>query len=72
MEYQKTINLSDNTPNQQSRFRKKSWVEINMTHVEQILLNLIFFFFTNIHSSQDSKGREREYLFNSSQQVPPA
>ena len=29
MEYQKIINLSDNTPNQRSRFRKKSWVEKN-------------------------------------------
>ena len=29
MEYQKTINLLDNTPNQPSRFKTKIWVEIN-------------------------------------------
>ena len=29
MEYQKAINLLDNTPNQPSKFRTKNWVEIN-------------------------------------------
>ena len=29
MEYQKIINLSDNTPNQTVKFRTKNWVEIN-------------------------------------------
>ena len=29
MEYQKTINLLDNTPNQLSKFRTKNWIEIN-------------------------------------------
>ena len=29
MEYQKIINLLDNKPNQPSKFRTKSWVEIN-------------------------------------------
>ena len=29
MEYQKIIKLSDNTPNQWSKFRTKNWVEIN-------------------------------------------
>ena len=29
MEYKKIINLLDNAPNQQNRFRTKSWVEIN-------------------------------------------
>ena len=29
MEYQKIINLLDNTPNQPARFRIKNWVEIN-------------------------------------------
>ena len=29
MEYQKIINLLDNTPNQSSKFRIKNWVEIN-------------------------------------------
>ena len=29
MEYQKTINLLENTPNQPSKFRTKSWVEVN-------------------------------------------
>ena len=27
MEYQKVINVSDNTPNQQSKFKTKNWVE---------------------------------------------
>ena len=29
MEYQKIINLLDNTPNQLSKFRTKTWIEIN-------------------------------------------
>ena len=29
MEYQKIINLLDNTPNQPSKFKKQNWVEIN-------------------------------------------
>ena len=29
MEYQKIINLLDNTPNQPTKLRTKNWVEIN-------------------------------------------
>ena len=29
MEYQKLINLLDNTPNQTTKIRTKNWVEIN-------------------------------------------
>ena len=29
MEYQKTINLFGNTPNELTKFRTKSWVQIN-------------------------------------------
>ena len=29
MEYQKRINLLENTPNQPSKFRTANWVEIN-------------------------------------------
>ena len=29
MEYQKIINLFDNTPNQPTKFRTKKWIEIN-------------------------------------------
>ena len=29
MEYQKIINLLDNTSNQPSKFRTKNWIEIN-------------------------------------------
>ena len=29
MEYQKIINLLDNTPNQLSKFKTKYWIEIN-------------------------------------------
>ena len=29
MEYQKIINLLDNTPNQPSKFRTNNWTEIN-------------------------------------------
>ena len=29
MEYQKIINLLDNTPNQLSKFKTKNWIEIN-------------------------------------------
>ena len=38
MEYQKTINLLENTPNQPTKFRTKNWVEIMMTRVERITL----------------------------------
>ena len=36
MECQKIINLSDNTSNQPSKFKTKSWVEVNEMHVERI------------------------------------
>ena len=29
MEYQKIINLLDNTPNQPTKFRTNNWIEIN-------------------------------------------
>ena len=29
MDYQKIISLLDNTPNRLSKFRTKSWIEIN-------------------------------------------
>ena len=29
MEYQKIINLSENTPNQPKTFRTKNWIQIN-------------------------------------------
>ena len=29
MEYQKIINLSENTPDQPSKFRTKNWININ-------------------------------------------
>ena len=29
MEYQKILNLLDNSPNQPSKFRTKNWAEIN-------------------------------------------
>ena len=29
MEYQKIINLLDNTPNQPTKFRTKNWIDIN-------------------------------------------
>ena len=29
MEYQKILNLVDNTPNQPTKFRTKNWFEIN-------------------------------------------
>ena len=36
MEYQKRINLLDNTPSQTSIFRTKSWVEIMFNHGENV------------------------------------
>ena len=36
MEHQKIINLSDNTPNQPTKFRKNVWVEKMMIHVKRI------------------------------------
>ena len=29
MEYQRIVNLLDNTPNQPTKFRTKNWVELN-------------------------------------------
>ena len=43
MEYQKIINLLDNTSNQPTKFRTKNWVEIMMgvEHITKIvMLNL--------------------------------
>ena len=34
MEYQKIINLLENTMNQPSIFRTKRWVQVNDNHVE--------------------------------------
>ena len=39
MEYQKIINLLDNTPNQLSKFRTKTWVEINDDTRERYNIN---------------------------------
>ena len=38
MEYQKVINLLDNTPNQPTNFRTKNWDEINDDAHEHITL----------------------------------
>ena len=38
IEYQKIINLLDNTSNQPSKFRTKNWVEIMMNQEEHIIL----------------------------------
>ena len=37
MEYQKIINLVDNTSNQMSKFRAKNWIEINVQSREVII-----------------------------------
>ena len=38
MEYQKIINLLENTTNQLSKFRTKNWDEVMMNHVELVTL----------------------------------
>ena len=38
MEYQRVINLLDNTPNQSNKFRTKIGLKYMMTHVERITL----------------------------------
>ena len=40
MEYQKIINLSDNIPNQLTKFRTKNWVKINDDAVARITLTI--------------------------------
>ena len=43
MEYQKIIDLLDNTPNQSSKFRTKNWIQINddLPHIAtSVKLNL--------------------------------
>ena len=46
MEYQKIINLSDDTTNKPSKFKTRNWVAIMMNHKEHIMkvmkLNLNF------------------------------
>ena len=37
MEYQKTINLLDNTPNQPNKCKTKTWVQIMMNHEERMI-----------------------------------
>ena len=36
MEYQKTINLLDDTPSQISKFRTKNWFKM-MTHMKRVI-----------------------------------
>ena len=44
MEYQKIINLLENRPNQPSKFRTKSWVEVNdESHVTYNVNNQVKF-----------------------------
>ena len=38
MEYQKIINFLENTPNQPSKFRTKSWIEVTDESVELAML----------------------------------
>ena len=38
MEYQKIINLLDDTPNQPFKFRIKNWVEINDESKESMII----------------------------------
>ena len=40
MEFQKIINLFDNTPNQPTKFRTKNWVEINDGSRGKIIVKL--------------------------------
>ena len=40
MEYQKIINLLDNKSNQLSKFRTKTWIEINI-HQEECIKPLV-------------------------------
>ena len=51
MDYQKVINLSDNTPNQPSKFRTKNWVEINDVSRGTNKINSQFKFKTSILKS---------------------
>ena len=51
MDYQKVINLSDNTPNQPSKFRTKNWVEINDVSRGTNNINSQFKFKTSILKS---------------------
>ena len=41
MEYQKIINLLDNTSNQPSKFKTKNWIEIKMNQEEHKILIVI-------------------------------
>ena len=38
MEYQKIINLLDNTPNQLTKFRTNNCAQINVMHMERVTL----------------------------------
>ena len=51
MDYQKVINLSDNIPNQPSKFRTKNWVEINDVSRGTNNINSQFKFKTSILKS---------------------
>ena len=51
MEYQKVINLLDNTPNQPTKFRAKNWVEINDEERQTYNTNSQIKFQTSVLSS---------------------
>ena len=51
MEYQKVINLLDNTPNQPTKFRAKNWVEMNDEERQTYNTNSQIKFQTSVLSS---------------------
>ena len=50
MEYQKLINLLENTPYQPGKFRTKGWIEVNDELRETYTFNIAILFCFNIIS----------------------
>ena len=62
MEWQKIINLLNNTPNQSTKFRIKSWIEISYNSLEAYDTNSQIKFKTSKLGSNLSDSSD-EYIF---------
>ena len=70
MEYQKTINLLDNTSNKPSKFRTKNWVEINDAARERYNINSQIKFKTTILKSSLCDYSDAYILFKGTITIP--
>ena len=70
MEYQKIINLLENTPNQPSKFRTKNWVEVNDESSGTYNMNSQIIFKTSMLSSSLCDYSDAYILVSATTTVP--